>query len=153
MSGLGDYRMARVSTVFLSHTSELSAYPRAKSFVDAAKEAVRTAGMIVSEMADFTARDQPPADYCRAEVSRADLFVAIIGFQYGSPVADLPDVSYTELEFDTATERGIPRLVFLIGEDAPLPRTMFGVQHRDRQDAFRERLANSRPDVLGDRDS
>ena len=41
------------------------------------------------------------------------------------------------------TERRIPRLVFLISKDAPLPRNMFDVQNRDRQDAFRERLANS----------
>src|SRR5713101_3223668 len=142
MSSLGDH-MARVNTVFLSHTSELSTYPRTKSFVDSAKEAVRTAGMIVSEMSHFTARDQPPADYCRDEVSRSDLYVAIVGFHYGSPVSDLPDVSYTELEFATATERRIPRLVFLISEDAPLPRNMFDVQNRDRQDAFRERLVNS----------
>lgn len=135
--------MARVNSVFLSHTNELSSYPRVKSFVDSAKEAVRSAGMIVSEMSHFTARDQPPADYCRDEVSRSDLYVAIIGFNYGSPVSDLPHLSYTELEFETATHRRMPRLIFLISEDAPLPRYMFDVQNRERQDAFRDQLVNS----------
>jgi hypothetical protein len=75
------------------------------------------------------------------------VYVAVLGTRYGSPVRDMPQVSYTELEFDTATEAGLPRLVFLLdtgADDVRIPLSMlidreFGA----RQDAFRGRVRDS----------
>lgn len=125
--------------MFLSHTSELRSYPEGRSYVDAAEAAVIRAGHAVIDMAYFAARDSRPSDSCRQMVVRADVYVGIIGVHYGSPVPDRPDRSYTELEFEAATDRRLPRLVFVIDERAEPP-VMQSREHRARQDSFRQRL-------------
>ena len=104
--------------VFLSHTSELRDFPRGVSYVDAAERAVSAAGHVIVDMADFPAADQIPAQLCADRVQGCDVYMGILGTRYGSPVRDRPDMSYTELEFEAATEAGLDRLVFLLDTDA-----------------------------------
>src|SRR5215472_11394621 len=104
--------------VFLSHTSELREFPPGNSYVAAVERAISATGHVIVDMADFPAADQPPAQLCIDLVRGCDVYVGVLGTRYGSPVPDRPEMSYTELEFDTATEAGLVRLVFLLDEGA-----------------------------------
>jgi hypothetical protein len=123
--------------VFVSHASDQSA------FVAAARSAVVRAGDALIDMDFFTAQRTDPADYCARMVAAADVYAGIIGPAFGSPVRGRPNISYTELEFETATARGLPRLVFLLAEDAREPASGRSEEAAARQSAFRGRLRDA----------
>ncbi|WP_261567711.1 NB-ARC domain-containing protein [Frankia gtarii] len=131
--------------VFLSHTGELSQIPAERSWVRAAADAVGRMEFVAVDMASFAVADTPPAEVCERKVAECDVYVGIIGFRYGSPVRDRPEVSYTELEFDTATRLGKPRLMFLLDPDRVQGgRDLFvDPSYGDRQEAFRGRILDS----------
>src|SRR5437660_10249893 len=130
--------------VFLSRTSDLGLPDEKGSFVAAAVATVLPPRHAVTDMAYFAARDTSPAAVCEEMVAQSDIYVGVIGARYGSPVRDRPDVSYTELEFETAGEHGQPRLIFLVREDSEhLPAAAESQERRAGQDAFRRRLLDS----------
>ena len=73
----------------------------------------------------------------------ADVYVAIMGFRYGSPVRDQPELSHTELEFETATDVELPRLVFASRAGKRPGGIIHRPEYSPRQAAFRARLTNS----------
>jgi hypothetical protein len=127
--------------VFVSHTSDMARSPAGRSFVQAALDGIGRAGMAAVDMRYFPAREGPTVDYCRQRVRECEAYVAVVGFRYGSIVPGA-DYSYTEAEFREASAAGIPRLVFLLDESAPLPE---GETDSDRSAVrrFRRRLSEA----------
>ena len=127
----------------------------------AVERAISAAGHVVVDMAGFPAAGQAPARVCAERVRGCDVYIGVLGTRYGSAVRDRPEVSYTELEFDTATEAGLDRLVFLLdtgADDVGIPPSaLIDREFGDRQDAFRRRVQDSglttqsfaNPDALG----
>ena len=111
------------------------------------ERAISAAGHVIVDMADFPAADQPPAQVCVERVRGCEVFVGVLGTRYGLPVRDKPEVSYTELEFDTATEAGMHRLMFLLdttADDVGVPLSkLIDNEFGTRQDAFRLRVEDS----------
>jgi tetratricopeptide (TPR) repeat protein len=133
--------------VFVSHTSELRDYPVGESYVARVERAISATGHVVVDMRDFPAENRPPAQVCVDRVRECDVHVGLLGTRYGSPVRDRTEVSYTQLEFQTATDAEKPRLVFLLDTDAadvgiPLSR-LIDREYGVRQDAFRQRVRDS----------
>ena len=133
--------------MFISHTSELRDFPKGMSYVAAAERAISAAGHVIVDMAGFAASDQAPARVCSERVRGCDVYIGVLGTRYGSAVRDRPEVSYTELEFEIATEAGLARLVFLLDTDADdvgiPPSALIDREFGTRQDAFRRRVQDS----------
>jgi Domain of unknown function (DUF4062) len=131
-------KLARLHTwrVSVSLTSDLRRNPPGGSFGAAAEAAVRLAGHGISVMGLLPARPSTPELSSIYMVEQSDVYVGVVGQLYGSIVPDRPELSYTELEFETATRLGLPQLVFLVEGQ---------VEHQEpeleaRQQQFRRRL-------------
>ena len=64
---------------------------------------------------DLPARDRKADDVYLEEVEHCDAYVGLFGNEYGSE--DAEGISPTEREFDLASAKGKPRLIFIKGMD------------------------------------
>jgi hypothetical protein len=94
-----------------------------ESFRDVAEEVIRDFEIdgvkcfVSDRMETFGARDGQAREVCAEAVRRCDILVGIVGIRHGSHPPDDPKRSYTQLEFETATEWGLSRLMFLLDEN------------------------------------
>jgi hypothetical protein len=72
-------------------------------------------------------------------VDEADVYIGIIAHSYGY-VPRSSRISITEMEYNRAMERGIPRLIFIVDSSQRLAE--FFITNIDRDDANAQRLAN-----------
>jgi hypothetical protein len=83
---------------------------------------LRKAQYDVLMMEEYVARDSVVEFACRGDVLSCDAYVGLFAWRYGYvPETDNPDMkSVTEMEY-SAAEGNIPRLIFLLNEDARWP--------------------------------
>jgi hypothetical protein len=77
--------------------------------------------------------DCPSLQWCLEEVTKSTVFVGVLGPMYGS-CPRRRKLSFSELEYNKAKATGLPRLMFLSGDDAKEP----------RQSSFRSRVSRDR---------
>ncbi|MEY2633647.1 MAG: hypothetical protein RIR00_2301 [Pseudomonadota bacterium] len=128
-------------TVFISSTSiDLPEH----------REKVRTACLdhdfFPDGMETWPAVDADAETLCLAKVDQADVFVGIYGHRYGwVPAGQAKSIS--ELEYDRAGKRGIPRLLFVIDPDMPASIPFDEIE----SDAKREALRQFKARISGER--
>jgi tetratricopeptide (TPR) repeat protein len=76
----------------------------------------------VMAMEDYVATDKRPLDKCLADVASCDLYIGIFAWRYGY-IPPGQEQSITELEYRQAGQSNLERLIFLLDEDAPWPRS------------------------------
>lgn len=97
-----------------------------------------------SLMENWPAIDTDGVQASLAKVEKADIYVGIFGFRYGY-VPNGSDISVTEMEYDCAVKRGIPRLIFLMDDGHLLTsQDVERGQNAEKLDKLRERLKHER---------
>ena len=87
------------------------------------EEACHRMGVFAEKMMEnLTAEDANAVEVSLRLVDEADVYIGIFAHRYGSvPDYENPDgISVTEMEYNRAVERGIPRLIFFIDKEHPL---------------------------------
>jgi hypothetical protein len=105
-------RSGKKLQVFVSST-----YNDLREERQAAVEAILTAGHIPAGMELFTAGDQSQMDVIRRWIDESDVFLLILGGRYGS-LEPTTGKSYTQLEYEYATERGKPLFAVVLDDTA-----------------------------------
>lgn len=98
----------------------------ARDLPDHRKEAMSACsrmGMFADAMENLTGTDADAIDVSLDMVNRAKIYVGIFAHRYGYIPKDPrnpTEISITEMEYNRAVERGIPRLIYIMHEDHPL---------------------------------
>ena len=76
-------------------------------------------GMFPTMMENLPANDDEAISASLKLIDEADVYVGVFAHRYGY-VPKGHDISVTEMEYNRAVERKIPRLIFVMGEDHPI---------------------------------
>jgi tetratricopeptide (TPR) repeat protein len=80
-------------------------------------DACQRLGMFNTEMMEYlTATDADAMEVSLNMVNKADIYLGVFAFRYGYVPPD-QTISVTEMEYNRAVERSIPRLIFLMSDD------------------------------------
>jgi len=100
--------------------------------------------MFPKMMEQLPALDVDAIEASLALVDEADVYIGLFAHRYGH-IPDGHDKSITEMEYDRAVKRGIPRLIFLMHDDVPvLPKDVDKGDSAVKLDALKARLKKER---------
>ncbi|NLF78992.1 MAG: SUMF1/EgtB/PvdO family nonheme iron enzyme [Chloroflexi bacterium] len=103
-------------------------------------------GLFPSGMEHWPVEDENPVDFCRQKIEEAEIYIGIYAHRYGWRPGGPGTKSITELEYEWATARGIPRYCFIMHDDHPWPRSKMELDAEVDLDAFKARV---RQQVVG----
>ncbi|MGH8833538.1 MAG: DUF4062 domain-containing protein, partial [Actinomycetes bacterium] len=121
----------------------MATFPERRSFVDAAIDAVNQSGAVPGDMRWLGSQDRPAAEVCAERVLLCDIYIGILGHRYGTLLPG-KNLSYTEWEFEVAGDAGVPRFIFLLDEEAAVPRRFVDESTEHSQATFRARASDGR---------
>ena len=129
--------MADIKTVMISST--------ARDLPDHRKQvqdACERLSMFPVMMEHLPASDADAIKASLDMVDSADIYVGVYAHRYGH-VPKGHDISITEMEYERAVERGIPRMIFIMHDDHPvLRRDVETGEAEAKLEKFKERLKN-----------
>lgn len=99
----------------------------------------------VKGMEYFGSSSDTPLDVCKNKLRECKLMILLIGVSYGS-VEPSSGKSYTELEYEYATELGIPVLAYEADLSSPnvgIPLDAIDYENKSRLDAFKSTVEKS----------
>ena len=85
---------------------------------DKAMDACLRQGMFPVMMEHLPASDDEAISASLKMVDEADIYLGIFAHRYGH-IPKGHDISITEMEYNRAVERGIPRCIFIMHDEAP----------------------------------
>jgi Domain of unknown function (DUF4062) len=107
---------------------------------DLVKDACLRQGMYPVMMEHMAAADADAIEESLRIINEADIYLGIFAYRYGY-VPEGYTISITEMEYNRAVERGIPRLIFLMDEEHPVkPADVERGNGAVKLDALKERL-------------
>jgi hypothetical protein len=107
-------------------------------------DACLRASMFPKMMEQLPASDSDAIEASLKLVDKADVYIGLFAHRYGY-IPDGHDKSITEMEYEHAVDRGIPRLIFLMSDDVlVLPKDVDKGDSAVKLDALKERLKKER---------
>lgn len=100
--------------------------------------------MFPKMMEQLPALDADAIEASLALVEEAEVYIGLFAHRYGY-IPDGHDISITQMEYDRAVERGIPRLIFLMSDEVPvLPKDYDTDDSAKKLKALKDRLKKER---------
>lgn len=111
-----------------------------KEYRTAVREAILNLGLFPNGMENWSVEDETAVELCRRKMDESEIYVGIYAYRYGWQPSGHGGKSITEMEYDWATVKGIPRLCFIVDDNYPWAETKKDAATKANLDAFKSRV-------------